>query len=135
MKSGKQRRQEIKQRRAHHAEQQARRAHLRTVDRPHGSVPVTWALLRPTTRYGISRFVERGYDEALPFRCKDCGKEDVWTAEQRWWYEVAQGAVWTTAVRCRAYRQQERKRQAEAHRIHLEGMAAKRERAARRNRC
>jgi hypothetical protein len=51
---------------------------------------------------------------------------EIWTAaQQRWWYEVAQGEVWTVAVRCRACRQRERARKVEARRIHLAGLAAK----------
>lgn len=35
------------------------------------------------------------------FACSDCGKSEKWTAQaQRWWYEVARGAIYTQAVRC-----------------------------------
>ncbi len=129
MKSPKQRRQEIKARRLHRAERKACRVDARPVDRPIGAVVVTPALLRPTTSYGIPAFAQRGYYLDRPFQCRDCGTAEVWTAEQqRWWYEVAQGDVWTTAVRCRTCRQQERERKAEARRIHLEGLTLKRER-------
>lgn len=130
MKSNKQRRQEIKARRVQRAQRQAQRASaLRPVDRPIGATTVTLALLRPTTSYGDPDFVRRGYYQDRPFRCKDCGREEVWTAaRQQWWYEVAQGDIWTTATRCRTCRQRERLRKAEARRIHLEGLAAKRER-------
>lgn len=129
MKSPKQRRQEIKTRRLQRAERQACRVNARPVDRPIGTVAVTPSLLRPTTSYGIPDFVQRGYYQDRPFRCKDCGANEVWTAvQQRWWYEVAQGDVWTMAVRCRTCRQQERGRKAEARRTHLEGLALKRER-------
>lgn len=129
MKSNKQRRQEIKLRRIQRAQRQARRATARPVDRPIGATTVTPALLRPTTSYGVPDFVRRGYYQDLPFRCKDCGQAEIWTAErQRWWYEVAQGDVWTMATRCRACRERERTRKTEARRIHLEGLAAKRER-------
>lgn len=40
-----------------------------------------------------------------PFVCRDCGAEEVWTAEQqKWWYEVAKGHIDSTAVRCRTCR-------------------------------
>jgi len=40
-----------------------------------------------------------------PFTCRDCGVEEIWTAEQqKWWYEVAKGHIDSTAVRCRACR-------------------------------
>ena len=128
MKSNKQRRQEIKAQRLRRAERQIqiRRANARPVDRPIGAVEVTPARLRPTTSYGIPDFVQRGYYQDRPFRCKDCGVEEVWTAaQQQWWYEEAQGDVWTIAVRCRACRQSEQARKAEARRIHLEGLAMK----------
>ncbi len=128
MKSNKQRRQEIKARRIQRAQRQARHSTARPVDRPIGTVTVSPALLGPTTSYGVPDFVRRGYYQDKPFHCKDCGRAEIWTAErQRWWYEVAQGDVWTTATRCRACRQRERTRKAEARRIHLEGLAAKRE--------
>lgn len=126
MKSPKQRRQEIKARRLLRAERKACRVNARPVDRPIGTVVVTPALLRPTTSYSIPEFVRCGYYQDRPFRCKDCGVEEIWTAaQQHWWYEVAQGEVWTTAVRCRACRQRERARKVEARRIHLAGLAAK----------
>jgi hypothetical protein len=52
--------------------------------------------------------------------------EEIWTAaQQRWWYEVARGEVWTTAVRCRAGRQRERARKTGARRVYLAGLTAK----------
>jgi hypothetical protein len=55
----------------------------------------------------------REYYVALPIVCKDCGTQEVWTArQQQWWYEVAQGAIETTAVRCRACRRAMRERDA-----------------------
>ena len=128
MKSNKQRRQEIKAHRLRRAERQIqiRRFNARPVDRPIGTEPVTPARLRATTSYGIPDFVLRGYYQDRPFRCKDCGVEELWTAaQQQWWFEEAQGDVWTTAVRCRACRQSERARKAEARRIHLEGLTMK----------
>ena len=51
------------------------------------------------------------YDSYMPgplyyvdveFTCRDCGSEEVWTAEQqKWYYEVANGSLYATAVRCR----------------------------------
>ena len=36
------------------------------------------------------------------FKCKDCGVDEVWTGEeQKWFYEVAKGSLYATAVRCR----------------------------------
>lgn len=43
------------------------------------------------------------------YTCKDCGKEDVWTAaQQKWYYEVAKGPVEGRAIRCLACRRQRR---------------------------
>ena len=134
MKSNKQRRQEIKAHRLRRIERQIqiRRANARPVDRPIGTVAVTPTRLQATTSYGTPDFVQRGYYQDRPFRCKNCGVDEIWTAaQQRWWYEVAQGDVWTVAVRCRACRQAERTRKAEARRIHREGLAMKQERPSR----
>lgn len=39
------------------------------------------------------------------FACQDCGKVEIWTAEeQRWWFEVAKGPIYSRAIRCRACR-------------------------------
>jgi predicted RNA-binding Zn-ribbon protein involved in translation (DUF1610 family) len=36
-----------------------------------------------------------------PFRCRDCGKEEIWrAADQKWYYEEAKGHIDATAVRC-----------------------------------
>lgn len=49
------------------------------------------------------------YYEDRPFECVDCGKQEVWTAQQQqWWYEVAKGPIYAVAVRCRACRQKRR---------------------------
>ena len=47
------------------------------------------------------------------FRCRDRGREEVWTAEQqKWYYEVAKGPLYAKAVRCADCRKllKERKR-------------------------
>jgi hypothetical protein len=36
-----------------------------------------------------------------PFRCRDCGKEEIWKAvDQKWYYEEAKAHTDATAVRC-----------------------------------
>jgi len=58
--------------------------------------------------------------------CRHCGTEEVWPAErQKWWYEVAKGNINTDAVLCRACREIEKHRKAEARRIHVEGLKKK----------
>lgn len=52
----------------------------------------------------------RLFYEDLKFKCRDCGKREIWTAEQQqWWYEVAKGPVQSTAIRCRICRETRRK--------------------------
>ena len=43
--------------------------------------------------------------EDTPFVCVGCGKEEVWTAkQQKMWYEIAKGPIYSRAIRCRACR-------------------------------
>jgi hypothetical protein len=90
-------------------------------------VAVNTANLRPTNSYGTPDFVTRGYYVDFPFKCKDCGKSEVWTpTQQRWWYEIAKGDVRTVASRCRPCRQRERARRTVAREVAEAGMAKKR---------
>ena len=127
MKSGKQRRTEIKDKRARQKSRHAASKQPQEEKKiPPGALTVHVALLAPNNSYSIPDFVSRGYYVDQPFRCVDCGKEEVWTAaQQRWWYEVARGDVFTRALRCRNCRRKERARKAEARRVHLEGIARK----------
>jgi hypothetical protein len=125
MKSGKQRRVQIKdKRRARALEVEAggrrsRQATSRTA-------PCNAQLLTLKPGWSDPLFVICGYYRDLPFKCRDCGKSEVWTAtQQKWWYEVAKADVWTTATRCRSCRRRERERKIEARRVHLEGVARK----------
>jgi len=132
IKSGKQKRAEIKAKRKQKtakilSSNKLQEARLRPVLGP----PVNESLLAPNNSYGAPDFVYRGYYVDRPFRCVDCGKEEVWTGtQQKWWYEVAKGFAYSTAIRCRLCRRRERSRQDEARRVHLEGL----ERKARRKR-
>jgi hypothetical protein len=90
-------------------------------------VIVNEAALRPYNSYGAPPFVYRGYYLDTPFRCQDCGKQEVWTAtQQKWWYEIAKGYVYSTANRCRTCRRKEQARRTAARRTHLEGLSRKR---------
>jgi hypothetical protein len=130
MKSGKQRRAEI------HAKRKQKAAKRQVVNtetdrrlRPVFGPPVNEALLAPNNSYGAPDFVYRGYYVDRPFRCVDCGKEEVWTGtQQKWWYEVAKGFVYTTAVRCRLCRRKKREQSNESRRVHLEGLERKAQR-------
>jgi Probable zinc-ribbon domain len=134
MKSGKQRRAELK------AKRQAQMAKTRAADvdakerqrlailaaKKREGVAVNQENLAPYNSYGLPEFVERGYYVDTPFRCKGCGRDELWTAtQQKWWYEVAKGFVYSTAKLCRACRRRERERRNEARRVHLEGAARK----------
>jgi hypothetical protein len=107
--------------------QKTRKRRHRTDRAPDGSVGVNVAALAPNNSYGVPRFVERGYYSDEPFKCSNCGTEQVWTAwQQKWWYEVAKGYVYSTAKLCRACRRREQARRVEARRVHLEGIKRKR---------
>ena len=122
MKSNKQRRKELKEARSLRAKKkrQARQNWLKPI--PSGAIAVDPSQLAPTSSY--SPLPEFYVDQ--PFTCRDCGAEEVWTAQQQqWWCEVAKGCIWSTAIRCRSCRKIERDRKAEARRVHLEGIARK----------
>ena len=140
MKSGKQRRIKLK------AQKQARQAKLATQElaareaereakdlaasewaASHGGVIVDHTALAPNNSYDEPDFVKRRYYLDQPFTCAGCNSQEVWTAvQQKWWYEVAKGSLYSTAKFCRTCRRQEQSRRALARRIHLEGIANKR---------
>jgi hypothetical protein len=131
MKGNRQRRREILARRKQLAIKRAG-----TGDKVSGAgtsrfIPVNSSVLAPNNSYGVPDFVQRGYYVDRPFRCIDCGKEEIWTgSQQKWWYEVAKGFVYSTAVRCRSCRRRERARRTDARRVHLAGAGAKATRSA-----
>jgi hypothetical protein len=136
LKSNKQKRSELKARKAKKREKdsiaaavaarEARLEFFRTA-RARGELPVERTKLRSSHySYRIPAFVERGTYCPIEFTCKMCGKVEIWTAhQQKWWYEVANGDVFTTATMCRPCRKKERARRDEARRVHLEGVAQK----------
>ena len=139
MKSGIQRRAEIKVHRsgkraavrAEEAREQAKQAESERAALLKIYVGVNAENLAPTGSYSTPDFVERGFYVDKPFVCKACGKQEVWSAgQQKWWYETAKGDVWTTATRCLACRRKERERRNDARRVHLDGLAKKRENEA-----
>lgn len=93
-------------------------------------VAVDRSKLAPDGSDDVPESVMRGYYLDQPFTCQGCGKEEVWTApQQKWWYEVAKGNVWTTARLCRSCRRGERERRSKARRAHLDGVARKQQRS------
>lgn len=70
-----------------------------------GRTPADLSQQAPHNSYGAVPL----YYEDTPFTCVDCGKEEVWTAEQqKWWYEVAKGSIYSRAARCRECRRARR---------------------------
>lgn len=124
MKSMKERR---VQRKAKRAEKRVRKLAVAKGVIPENRVPVNASLLAPTNSYGRPDFVHRGFYIDTAFTCKDCGKKEVWTSrQQKWWYEVAKGDMFTVATRCRPCRRKESNRKAEARSVHLDGLKRKR---------
>jgi hypothetical protein len=126
MKSNKQKRLELQAKRQRREKKAVAIVKQTRAPVPYGTVPVNPTALRLYNSYGAPLFVTRGFYRDQPFSCKACGKEDVWTAtQQKWWYEIAKGEVWSGAIQCRVCRRRERERKAEARRVHLEGVAKK----------
>jgi hypothetical protein len=125
MKSNKQRRLEIRSRRAkRQAKQMVLKRDEVAQEIPMGTAPCELEQLAPYNSYGDPLFVQQGYYSDVLFKCCDCQQEEIWTAQQqKWWYEVAKGSVFSHAKRCRACRRIEQHRKAEARRIHQEGLA------------
>jgi hypothetical protein len=96
-------------------------------------IPINYSALNTGNSLSTPWFwkVGHGFYQDWTFHCRDCGKAQVWKAEnQQWWYEEMQGFIHTTAVRCRACRIRERERKAEVRRVSEEG---KRRKLARQN--
>ena len=129
MKSGKQRRIELK------AKKQARiEKRNNPVIQPitaawvaeHGWIPIDRTAFAPHNSFDVPDFVQLGYYFDRPFDCVGCNSPEIWTAtQQKWWYEEAKGNLFSIAKFCRSCRQKEQARRAEARRIHLEGIANK----------
>ncbi|HET9404281.1 MAG TPA: zinc-ribbon domain containing protein [Burkholderiales bacterium] len=110
-------------------QRKTRREIWRDTATPAGVVRVNAEALAPYNSYGTPLFVQRGYYEDVRFTCSGCGSREVWrAAQQKWWYEVAKGNVCSGAKLCRACRRREQARRDEARRVHLEGIARRRDR-------
>jgi hypothetical protein len=123
MKSGKQRREEIKAKRLERLEKHAAVVKLNgQFDVRLGAVISNVMRLAANNSYGLwpAFYLDR------PFVCCDCGSQELWTAkQQKWWYEIAQGSIYSSAIRCRPCRLTERDRANEARRVSSEGIARK----------
>ncbi len=100
MKSNKQRRLEIKNKRLKKA---IKLLEVKTVHKilPQDSILANHEELKHNHTY-------HGFPEYyinISYTCRDCGLEEIWTArQQKWWYEVAKGNLYSCAVRCRGCR-------------------------------
>ncbi len=122
MKSNRQRRAEIKSKRAKRAMKLKTLRHPRQQfgEAPLGSLPADHSALSHNNTYGVlsDYYVDQG------FSCRDCGATEVWTApQQKWWYEVAKGHIDSRAVRCGSCRKRIRNRKT-AQKRHMEAMKA-----------
>jgi hypothetical protein len=71
------------------------------IELPLNSVPADLTQQAPHNSYSAIPL----YYVDKDFTCCDCGKEETWTAtQQKWWYEVAKGSIYSTAIRCRECR-------------------------------
>jgi len=138
MKSTKQRRSEIK---THRLERDAKRAarlkqelaeiRARYIDSAtdSGAVAISKELLDHHVSYSDPEFLKRGTYLPMHFVCEGCGKHEIWTShQQKWWYEIAKGDLFSIAKRCRPCRAKERQRKSDARRVHLDGLKAKKRR-------
>ncbi|WP_144392101.1 zinc-ribbon domain-containing protein [Pleionea sediminis] len=122
MKSGKQRRLEIKAKRREKAKKSKNIDRYNLLNRPVNSILADHSELSHVCG---CRLLPLFYVDK-PFVCIDCGSEELWTAkQQKWWYEIAKGHIDSIAVRCRPCRKIEQRRKAEARRVHLEGIKNK----------
>lgn len=98
MKSGKQRRLEIKEKRRKKAGSLNIDTTLEIQPLPKGAVQADHMELNHNNTYGLLPLFY--IDKA--FVCRDCGSKELWTAkQQKWWYEMAKGDINTTAIKCR----------------------------------
>ena len=124
MKSGKQRRAEIKDRRRKKADPYKELDRFDLGCKPASAILANVEELQHNPRAAYTLMPLFYVD--MPFTCKDCGSKELWTAkQQKWWYEIAKGSIDSTAVRCRRCRKREQARKAEARRVYFEGIAKK----------
>jgi len=99
----------------------------RSTKHSNARVPTAGAGSRIAARIDLQRpnnsYAPKLYYEDKKFRCRDCGLECVWTAEQqRLWYEEWKGPIQSTAVRCRGCRLRLRQEKA-IQRRHMQALA------------
>lgn len=119
MKSGKQRRLEIKEKRLKKAEINAGMIDISNInDMPKGALLVNQA----RRAYHYFDFIPQFYID-IAYNCRDCQSAEIWTAkQQKWWFEIAQGHNDSFAVQCRRCRKIIKDQKAE-QKAHMEAMA------------
>lgn len=123
MKSGKQKRKEIKAKREKVALKRAVRI-LKLKRRLHRQVPSD-ALIADKSKLNMGNTYDSPPEYYVDYRftCIDCGAESIWTArQQKWWYEEIGAFIHTTAVRCSSCRLKIRNRKL-AQKRHMKEMA------------
>lgn len=122
MKSGKQRRLEIKEKRRQKAlRNQAVYVYSNNTIIPENAIKSDPNELLSNSIFDI--FPRYYLDKA--FVCVDCGSDEIWTAkQQKWWYEIRKGHIDSIAKRCRRCRRVIREAKAE-QKAHMEVMAEK----------
>lgn len=120
MKSGKQRRLEIKEKRRKKAQKnKALNVYSENTVMPKHAIKADHTQLGHNNTYGLLPLFYIDKD----FICRDCGSHEIWTAkQQKWWYEKAKGHIDSTAVRCRRCRKKLRDKKVE-QKVHMEEMA------------
>ena len=122
MKSNKQRRLEIKAKRLKKAKKQLKLDAILKIKvlLSEGVVLANHEALKHNNTYFLPK-----YYVDVPYRCRDCGSEEIWTAkQQQWWYEVAKGNLNSHAVRCYGCRKKIRDEKVQQKK-HMEEMATK----------
>lgn len=104
MKSNKQRREEIKQKRIERSDKWRKTIQAADSVVPRGALGTAVADVSLLSLYNNSYNIPRFYLDK-PFTCKVCRAEEVWTAkQQKWWYEVKLANINSQATHCRACR-------------------------------
>ncbi|MEH6578649.1 MAG: zinc-ribbon domain-containing protein [Amphritea sp.] len=121
MKSSKQRRLEIKEKRRKRAAKLNIDTSIESKPLPLSAVEADYNELIHNNTYGSFPLF---YIDKI-FTCRDCGSDELWTAkQQKWWYEVAKGHIDSTAVRCRKCRDKI-KAEKDEQKKHMEEVANK----------
>ncbi len=135
MKSSKQRRAEIREKRSQKIKQNQQKPareyvyfdDLAGLDFSGVVIPAGAIAVNPASLIMSSTFayIPAFYQDIL-FQCVQCDDRQIWTAKaQRWWYEIAQGDIESTAKYCRSCRLKKREQAKISKKIHFSGLVKK----------